>query len=1232
MAPGGALTAVEEHPKAWSLLRGDATLAPGLLSRAQPVFRGRLWVDVSRHLERGAEAAARRAVALAEALGVPLVASHDVRCARPADRRLLDALTCLRHKTTLDRAGRALLPNGERCLRTPHEMAARFADRPAWLRATREIAERCAFTLADLGYRFPRCPTPDGETQTSWLRHETWAGARERYGERISPRVRAQLEHELSVIGRLDLAGYFLIVHDIVRFAQREGILVQGRGSAANSAVCYALGITAVDPVGMELLFERFLSEERGEWPDIDLDLPSGEKRERVIQYVLTRYGPHGAAMTANVITYRMRLAVREMGKVLGLAPDAIDRLAKLLSSFDLDLHPPVDHPGPASSSPPPLAADVALRVRERDGLLQRAGVDPHAPRIATLLELVERVRGLPRHLGQHSGGIVIAAGRLDEVVPIEPAAMVGRRVVQWDKEDCADLGIIKIDLLGLGMLDALEKATALVLAHQGVALDLAKLPPDDPKTYAMIRRADTVGVFQIESRAQMATLPRMKPRRFYDLVVEVAIIRPGPIVGRMVHPYLARRAGTEPVTYPHPSLEPILARTLGIPLFQEQLLRIAMTAAGFTGGEAEELRRAMGFKRSVERMARIERKLREGMRERGYDDAAQEEIVRGITSFALYGFPESHAASFALLAYASAYLKAHHPAAFLAGLLNAWPMGFYHPATLVKDGQRHGVEVRPLDVAHSEWECSLEPQASEGRGPSTQPAVRLGLRFVSGLREETGRAIEAERRRAPFSSAADLTKRVALRRADLDVLAELAALASIEPAARTRRAALWQVAALERDPDSLFAGVAPEPGASPLGEMSPLEETLADYRASGITTGPQLLAHLRPDLEARGVITTEALRAVPNGRSVRLAGHVIVRQRPVTAKGFCFLTLEDETGTANAVLTPDAFRRFRVPLQTSSVLEIAGPIQNVEGVIHLRVRELTPVRLRPPPPPPRLPLTPSPPPSAPPPPPPRLRPRKGGATRRKTELALDPNVPAPPPPPPRAPPPPCPTPGGPGPLLPPPPPRRGGTAAAPPPPGPSSPRRPHTPPPTPLPLSSPPTPPPGANVFNKSVMKNRLPKPVFKALLQNDRDGRQARPGDRRRRRVGHEGLGHRKGRHPLRPRLLPAHRPHRRKARQLPLARRRRRGHRRVHRQAADPGRARRVELPLRRHSRHVRSPRLHGLGRHQPGLHPREPQRHDALHSPRRSSRGPAKRSTRRRRCCVRCRPSTSRPSAS
>src|SRR5437773_6846662 len=758
----GCLAGGAEGP----LVSADA--APNL-ARLKAIFGPRLAVDVHRHGERAGERRARRLADLAAAHRVPVVATNDVRHAAPEGRPLLDVLTCIRLGTTLDQAGRRLLANVERHLKPPAEMAAMFRDMPDAIRQSRRIAERCAFTLADLGYRFPEFPLAPGETPISSLRALTERGAHERY-RTITPRVRPQLEHELGMIERLDLAGYFLIVWDIVRFCRERGILCQGRGSAANSAVCYALGITAVDPIGMELLFERFLSEERGEWPDIDLDLPSGDRREEAIQYVYRRYGERGAAMTATVISYRTRSAVREAGKALGLSLAQVDRLAKLLRAHGYtDEHD-----------------ELAAQLRA-------GGVDPEAPRIGLLVEIVRRMQGLPRHLGQHTGGMVIAAGRLDEVVPLEPAAMPGRHVIQWDKDDCADLGLIKVDLLGLGMLAALEEAIPLVEQHEGTALDLAHLPPDDPTVYDMLQRADTIGVFQVESRAQMATLPRMRPERFYDLVVEVAIIRPGPIVGPMVNPYLKRRAGREPVRYAHPSLEPILARTLGVPLFQEQLLRIAMTVAGFTGGEAEELRRAMGFKRSVERMAAIERRLREGMVARGITAAAQDEIVQQITSFALYGFPEAHAASFALIAYASAYLKAHHPAAFACALLNAWPMGFYHPATVVKDAQRHGVEVRPIDVTRSDWKCTLE-----------DGALRLGLRYVLGLRAEAAARLVAAR---PFGSVTEAAQRGVLKRSEVETLAHAGAFAAFGLA---RREALWQAAAVERDPTSLLARVRP--------------------------------------------------------------------------------------------------------------------------------------------------------------------------------------------------------------------------------------------------------------------------------------------------------------------------------------------------------------------------------------------------------------------------------------
>ncbi len=893
---------VEAHARGLHCLAGgsDGPLAgadaAANLGRLRAIFGERLAVDVHRHHERAGERLARRLADLAGAHGVPVVATNDVRHARPAGRALLDVLTCIRLGTTLDAAGRRLLQNAERHLKSPAEMAALFHDSPDAIRQSRRIAERCAFTLADLGYRFPEFPLPPGETPMGHLRGLTCAGARERY-RAITPRIRRQLEHELGMIERLDLAGYFLIVWDIVRFARERGILCQGRGSAANSAVCYALGITAVDPIGMDLLFERFLSEERGEWPDIDLDLPSGDRREEVIQYVYRRYGERGAAMTATVITYRTRSAVREAGKALGLSLEQVDRLAKLLRAHGW------------SDEHDELAAQ-----------LRNGGVDPESPRIPLLVSLVRQMQGLPRHLGQHTGGMVIAAGRLDEVVPLEPAAMPGRNVVQWDKDDCADLGLIKVDLLGLGMLAALEEAIPLVRAHEGVEVDLAHLPPDDPQVYAMLRKADTIGVFQVESRAQMATLPRMKPERFYDLVVEVAIIRPGPIVGQMVHPYLARRAGREPVHYAHPALEPILRRTLGVPLFQEQLLRMAMAVAGFTAGEAEELRRAMGFKRSEARMQAIEAKLRAGMDAQGISGRVQDEIVQQITSFALYGFPESHSASFALIAYASAYLKAHHPAAFFCALLDAWPMGFYHPATLVKDGQRHGVEFRPIDVTRSDWRCTIE-----------DGAVRLGMRYVLGLGEEAARRLVAGR---PLASVAEAAQRGLLRKDEVEALAHAGAFAAF---GLTRREALWQAAAAERDPASLLARVRPPAAAAPLPPMTPFEETAADYAATHLTPGPHVMAYLRDGLRAAGVRAARELDAVPHGAPVRVAGHVIVRQRPGTAKGFCFLTLEDETGTANAVVTPPRYERWRVVLNTSPLLEVEGRLERVDGVTHVR-------------------------------------------------------------------------------------------------------------------------------------------------------------------------------------------------------------------------------------------------------------------------------------------------------
>jgi error-prone DNA polymerase len=822
------------------------------------------------------------------------VATNGVRHARPGSRALLDVLTCIREKRTLRGAGRLLSENAERHLKSPQQMAALFQDRPDLLRNTEAVAERLEFTLKDLGYRFPDYAVPYGETMFSHLRQVTDAGARRRYRP-YHEKARRQVERELALIGKLELAGYFLIVWDIVNFCRGRGILVQGRGSAANSAVCFSLGITAVDPVRMDLLFERFLSEERGEWPDIDLDLPSGDRREEVIQHVYSKYGARGAAMTANVITYRDRSATREIGKVLELPQGELERLSQRMRRFEY--------------------VDPGDTLERR---MAQAGVDRDDSRIRLFARLFLEIQDLPRHLGQHSGGMVIAQGALDGVVPLEPATMPGRVVVQWDKDDCADLGIVKVDLLGLGMLSAIQDCLA-TLAEQGVEIDLAQLPADDPKVYGMLRKADTVGLFQVESRAQMATLPRLKPERFYDLVVEVAIIRPGPIVGNLVHPYLNRRAGREPVTYPHPSLEPILRRTLGVPLFQEQLLRIAMVAAGFSGGEAEELRRAMGFKRSVQRMSAIEVRLREGMRQRGITGHNAEAIIQSITSFALYGFPESHAASFALIAYASAYLRTYHGAAFVCSLLNNQPMGFYHPFTLVKDAQRHGVVFRPVDVTRSGWACAIE-----------DGAVRLGLRYVKGLRQSAGERIAAERRRQAFATLDEFAERAALQSDELQALAEVGALNAF---GLTRRSALWQVQRAGRPRGPLFRGCSDPVAPSPLPEMSLPERLASDVRGTTVTVGRHPLALHRQELDARGVLRAADLESAGDGRRVRVAGAVICRQRPGTAKGFMFLTLEDETGLANVIVVPDLFERRHDVLVGAHVLEVDGILQAREGL-----------------------------------------------------------------------------------------------------------------------------------------------------------------------------------------------------------------------------------------------------------------------------------------------------------
>jgi len=956
------LTGGDGGPLAHALTHGDMSAAHKLLEQLIAIYGGEnVYVELQRHYNRAQEARNQAAIELARSLQLPLLATQGAQYAKPEERQILDVFTCIRNHRTLDSAGRLLARNSERYIKSPQEMLQLFPDLPEATANTLELSARLEFTLHDLGYEFPRYPVPEGETMDTFLRAHTMEGARDRYlrsgQSELWRRAQRQIERELALIEKLKLAGYFLIVWDIVRHCREHGILVQGRGSAANSAVCYSLGITAVDPVGMDLLFERFLSEERGEWPDIDLDLPSGDQRERAIQYVYERYGKLGAAMTANVITYRGRSAAREVGKALSFDGETLDRLAGLVSSWEYK------DPGDT------------LERQFRD-----AGFDLRHPRIRKFFELCLAVQDLPRHLGQHSGGMVICQGQLDSIVPLEPATMPGRVVVQWDKEDCADMGIVKVDLLGLGMMAVLEESIALIRNHYQEEVDLAKLPADDPTVYDTLQKADTIGMFQIESRAQMSCLPRLHPTHFYDIVVQVAIIRPGPIVGQMVNPYLMRRQGRQAVVYPHSSLEPVLERTLGVPLFQEQLLRMAMITAGFSGGEAEELRRAFGFKRSERRMRDIEVKLREGMQRNGISPEAQEQIIQSITSFALYGFPESHAASFALIAYASAYLKCHYLAAFTAALLNNQPMGFYHPSTIVKDAQRHGLRVKPVDITCSEWLCTLEPIADAF-------ALRMGFRYAKGLREETACAILRERSKRPFESIADLAYRVPeLRRNELVLLASIGALNSIgchtteqqiprglKPARDDkkkvsphgapfgklragskgaplqnrlhRRDALWQVERAARFAGPLLESIPESDSASPLAPMTPEERLVADFHGTGLTVGPHPMAYRRAELRRARILSAEELRHAVHGRHVRTAGCVIARQRPGTAKGFVFLSLEDETGISNAIIAPDILEQNRVLLLSEKFLLLEGVLQKQEGVISVKVERVAPMR-----------------------------------------------------------------------------------------------------------------------------------------------------------------------------------------------------------------------------------------------------------------------------------------------
>jgi len=914
-----------------ALLLPDAALNAEHARWLRDRFPGHAWIAAE--LVRGPDDRGRLEAlrAFAKSAQLPLAAAGDVHMHVRERRALQDTLTAIRLGVPVAEAGHALFPNGERHLRPRGQLARIYP--PDLLAATVDIAERCRFNLDSLRYEYPEEIVPAGETPASHLRRLTEEGFRWRFssprpGERVE-NARRLIEHELALIAELGYEPYFLTVYDIVKFARGRGILCQGRGSAANSAVCYCLGITEVDPSRMEMLFERFISRERNEPPDIDVDFEH-ERREEVIQYIYGKYGRDRAALAATVITYRPRSAIREVGKALGLSLAQVDALAKSFAWWD-------------------GKSIVAERLRE-------AGLDPESPVARRLTALVAQILGFPRHLSQHVGGFVIARGLLSRLVPVENAAMENRTVIQWDKDDLDALGLLKVDVLALGMLTCIRKALDLVSQRQGREFTMADVPAEDPAVYAMIGHADTVGVFQIESRAQMAMLPRLRPRRFYDLVIEVAIVRPGPIQGGMVHPYLRRRQGLEPVTYPSDAVRQVLERTLGVPIFQEQVMSLAIVAAGFSPGEADQLRRSMAAWRRKGGLWHFEERLVSGMKARGYPEEFAGRIFQQILGFGEYGFPESHAASFALLVYVSAWLKRHQPAAFAAALLNSQPMGFYAPAQILQDARRHDVEVLPVDVTASAWECTLEkPLNAEGARDAEEhriaegfssarsaigasPAVRLGLRMVRGLSQEGGARIAAARRDKPFESVEDLARRARLNRHDLNCLAGAGALASL---AGHRRRASWDVAGVEFLPPVLEDSTIRD-GTPDLPAPTEGENLADDYRNLGFTLGRHPLSLLRRRLGRMRFVTAEELRRLPHGHGARAAGIVTGRQRPDTASGVVFVTLEDETGMVNVVVWRDLVERQRRELLGSSLMGVSGVIERQGEVVHLVARRLS--------------------------------------------------------------------------------------------------------------------------------------------------------------------------------------------------------------------------------------------------------------------------------------------------
>ena len=900
-----ALTGDEDGPLYQAWRQDGVSGLDRSLKRLREIFADEdLGLEVQRHLIRGEERWVGTMRDLAVASGLPLVATNGVCYATPAGRLTQDVFTCLREKTRLDKAGMLLSRNAQRFVKPAKEMGYLFRDMPEAIKNTLGIAERCEFSLENLGYEFPRFPVPRGESMDSFLEKIVWFGAEQRYRS-LSPVVKRQLRHELSIIARLGFSGYFLIVWDLVNYCRERNIMAQGRGSAANSAVCYSLGITPVDPVEGRLLFERFLNEERRSWPDIDIDLPSGDRREQVIQEVYRRYGRNGAAMTANVITYRGRSAAREIGKVFGFSDEVLGRFSSLYGSHN-------------------YSHEISISEQ-----FEKSGIASSHPRASALARLFPMILGLPRHLGQHSGGMIICEGELDSVVPLEPASMRGRTVVQWDKEDCEDMGMVKVDLLGLGMMAVMQDAFEAVRA-KGKSIDLASIPKDDKATYEMMQKADTIGVFQIESRAQMATLPRMKPKEFYDVVIEVGIIRPGPIQGNMVNPYLERRAGRQKIEYIDDRLKPMLERTLGVALFQEQILKVAMVMADFSGAQAEELRRAVSFYRTDDRINQVTQDLVKAMRERKVPEEKIEQVVRSVSSFAHYGFPESHAISFGLLAYASTYLKTHYAADFYVALLNNQPMGFYSPATLIQDAKRHGIRVRAVDVSVSGWRCIVESEQS----------IRLGLTMVNGVSRSHAEAMLRAREEYGFTDLRDFRKRTRFDRDELRTLASIGALNCFE---KSRRHALWSVES-SYDPEDLFADAEVEDnrGLSPLEVMTHVERLQADYRGVGVTVGSHPMAAVRDRLSQ--VWTSVDLDHTPHGNQVRVAGQVICRQRPGTAKGFLFISLEDETGISNIVVMPQMFERSRLVITQERFLLISGTLQNLQNVIHVKAEKIEPL------------------------------------------------------------------------------------------------------------------------------------------------------------------------------------------------------------------------------------------------------------------------------------------------